>query len=72
MKETKQWKIPCTWSVAGTAVVEADTLEEAIEIVQDPDFPLPEAEDYVTDSFGIPDDENFIRDFYNDGQEDDE
>lgn len=58
-KQKKQWRIPCTWSVMGTAVVEADTLEEAIEMVKDPEFPLP-------------DDEDFIRDFYNDGQEDDE
>lgn len=71
-KEKKQWRIPCTWSVMGTAVVEADTLEEAIEMVKDPEFPLPEDEGYVTDSFDIPDDEDFIRDFYNDGQEDNE
>lgn len=71
-KKKKQWKIPYTWSVRGTAIVEADTLEEAIEIVQDPDFPLPDNEEYVPESFGISGDENYIRDFYNDGQKDDE
>lgn len=30
-KKKKQWKIPYTWSVTGTAIVEADTLEEIIE-----------------------------------------
>ena len=71
-KEKKQWKIPCTWSVMGNAIVEADTLEEAIEIVQDPDFPLPDDEGYVSESFDISGDEDYIRDFYNDGQEDNE
>lgn len=71
-KQKKQWRIPCTWSVMGTAVVEADTLEEAIEIVQDPDFPLPEDEGYVSESFGVSGDEDYIRDFYNDEQEDNE
>lgn len=58
--------------MTGNAIVEADTLEEGIEIVQNPDFPLPDDEEYVSGSLDISGDEDYIRDFYNDGQENDE
>lgn len=45
---------------------------KGIEIVQDPDFPLPDDEEYVSGSLDILGNEDYIRDFYNDGQEDDE
>lgn len=68
----KQWRIPCQWSVSSTAIVDADTLEEAIDIVQGPDFLLPKNPDYVGNSFVVSCDEDFIREFYNEGQEDNE
>lgn len=58
--------------MTGNAIVEADTLEEGIEIVQNPDFPLPDDEECVSGGLDISGDEDYVRDFYNDGQEDDE
>ena len=46
----KQWKVSCTWECYGVAYAEAETLEEAVEIVQADDFPLPTG-DYVDGSF---------------------
>lgn len=69
----KTWKIPVCWSMMGSIEVEADTLEEAIEIAEDEseDIPLPDNGEYLTsswevDSVGV----EFIRHWYNDDQED--
>ena len=68
----KTWKIPVIWSKMGTVNVEADTLDEAIEIAATDDIPLPDNGEYVDCSFEVAcEDMDFVRDFYNDGQEDD-
>ena len=45
----------------GFAKVSAETLDEAIEKCQDPDFPLPDG-DYLEDSFQV--NEQFPREDY--------
>ena len=69
----KTWKIPVTWSVCSTVEVEADTLEEAMKIAEDKEgeIPCPVFPDYVDGSWELSHtDAEFIRNFYNDGQED--
>ena len=66
----KKWIIPVTWQECGEVVVEAETLNEAIAVAKDAD--LPDGS-YVFGSFELSiDDEDEIREWYNDGQEDDE
>ena len=48
----RKYHIPCSWQVYGRADVEANSLEEAIRIAEDDDFPLPEG-DYVDASFEV-------------------
>ena len=70
----KTWRIPVTWEVCGTVNVEADTLEEAIEIARDDDgnIPLPDG-DYVDGSWRLSEeDEDFVREYYNDNEKDEE
>ena len=67
----KTWRIPLAWEMAGICVVEANTLEEAIEEALAPETPLPEG-DYMIESCVVAcDDEEYVREFYNDGQKDD-
>ena len=49
----KYYEIPCTWEVYGTLEVEADSLEEAIELAERDDSPMPDESDYVDGSFQI-------------------
>ena len=49
----KYYEIPCTWDVYGTLEVEADSLEEAIELAERDDSPMPDESDYVDGSFQI-------------------
>jgi len=52
----KIYKIPVTWEVYGTVEIEADSLDEAIEIALiDPSIPLPKESDYVDDSWTVGD-----------------
>jgi hypothetical protein len=44
------YKIPVSWEMYGHITVEADTLEDAIEMAED--FPLPDGS-YIEDSFKI-------------------
>jgi hypothetical protein len=70
----KTWKIPVTWEEYGFVKVEANTLEEAIEIAYDDAgvIPLPDGE-YVMGSWRVSgEDEDCIRDIHNNGQEDEE
>lgn len=70
----KKWKIPVTWEVCGYVYVDADTLEEAIETARDDEgvIPLPDDNDYVDGSWRLSEtDENFVREMYNDNQQDD-
>jgi hypothetical protein len=51
-----QYKIPVIWSMIGTQIVEADSLEEAIELAED--LPLPKDGDYIEGSFEV--DQEFV------------
>jgi hypothetical protein len=48
-----KFRIAVEWEVCGIIEVEADSIDDAIEKVQDPDFPLPTDSDYIDDSFTI-------------------
>jgi len=70
----KKWRIPVSWEMAGIVEVEADTLEEAIEIAEDErgEIPLPDNGEYVMASWRTEvEDVEACRDLYNDGQKDD-
>jgi hypothetical protein len=47
------FKIACTWQVYGQLEIEANTLEEAIEIAEDDATSLPQISDYVDGSFEV-------------------
>lgn len=51
----KTWKIPVTWEVCGEVDIEANSLEEAVEIFKEKsdEIPLPEQSFYVDDSFKL-------------------
>ena len=68
------WKIPVTWEVCGMVKIEAETLEEAMAIARDDDgvIPLPEG-DYVDGSWRLTEeDEELVRELYNNNQQDEE
>ena len=67
----KKWKIPVTWEMCGMVEIEADTLEEAMKIVEtDMSIGLPEGE-YIEGSFELStDDEDYIREGWNNNQQD--
>ena len=70
----KKWKIPVTWEVCGYVYVDADTLVDAMETARDDEgvIPLPTESDYVDGSWRLSEtDENFVREMYNDNQQDD-
>lgn len=70
----KTWRIPITWEECGIVKVQANTLEEAIDkaMYDNDDIPLPKGS-YVEASWQVSDeDEDFIRECYNNGQEDEE
>ena len=68
----KQWAIPVSWEVAGVVIISANTLEEAIHAAKhDDSIGLPSGE-YFDGSFDVTvDDDDCIRNFYNNGQQDD-
>ena len=68
----KLWAIPVSWEVAGVAMIQGNTLEEAIQAAKhDDSVGLPSGE-YVDGSFDVTvDDYELIRNFYNHGQQDD-
>lgn len=53
----KQYNIPVSWSVSDKVVVEAETLEEAVQFVKDhiEEIPLGTNPEYVDDSYQIDD-----------------
>lgn len=61
----KTWNIPVSWEVYATAKIEAETLEEAIKIAEDDDFPLPTDSYYIDSSFKV-DDEELIKEMNKD------
>lgn len=69
----KTWKIPVVWQEMGVVKVEANTLAEAIEIARDDDgvIPIPDNGSFLDGSWEVDcDDEDYLRQFYNDNQED--
>lgn len=51
----KTWKIPVTWEVCGEVDIEANSLEEAVEIFKEKmdEVPLPSESYYVDGSFKL-------------------
>lgn len=49
------WKIPVTWEMCAYIKVEAETMEEAMKIAEDPDgkIPLPPDGSYVDGSWAL-------------------
>ena len=71
----KSWKIPVIWQEIGIVEVEANTLEEAIEIARDDDgvISIPDNGEYLEGSWEVDcDDEDYLREWYNDNQKDEE
>ena len=70
----KTWKIPVVWQMMGYIEVEAGTLAEAIKIAKDDNNSvlLPHNGEYLDESWEVDmeDDEEFLRESYNGGQED--
>lgn len=69
----KSWRIPVTWEVCSTIWIEANTIEEAMEIARDEagEIPLPDDGNYVDGSWSLSyDDMESVRSLYNNGQED--
>lgn len=69
----KTWKIPVVWQMMGTVTVEADTLEEAIEIAKDDAgvIPIPDNGTFLDGSWEVDcSDKDCIRELYNGNQED--
>ena len=70
----KSWSIPVTWEVYGRVVIEANTLEEAMEKARDDEgvIPLPDENDYVDGSWRVTEeDAEIVRTLYNNNQKDD-
>lgn len=67
----KTWIIPVSWEMCGKVKIQANSLDEAIEITEnDSSIGLPEG-DYVDASWKVEvEDKDFVRGFYNNGQED--
>lgn len=49
----KEFIIPVVWEMWGKYVIEAETLEEAMEKALDSELPLPEESYYVDDSIQV-------------------
>jgi len=49
----KFYTIPCAWEVYATVEVAANSLAEAIEKVEDDEFPLPSNFNYIDGSFAV-------------------
>lgn len=47
------YKIPVLWQVWGIAEVEADSVEEAVELASSWETPLPKTSEYIDDSFEV-------------------
>lgn len=68
---SKTWQVPVYWQMKSVVEVEADTLEDAIYQVQTGDNPLPEDGEYLDGSWEAGDEDiEFVREVYNNGQED--
>lgn len=69
----KRWKIPVSWEMFGIVEIEANTLEEALEMAWDDFVDIPDNGNYIDASWRV-DDENpeYVRKWFNDDQEDEE
>ena len=70
----KSWSIPVTWEVYGRVVIEANTLEEAMEKARDDEgvIPLPDENDYVDGSWRLTEEDvETVRSLYNNNEKDD-
>ena len=52
MADKKFFKVACSWEVYATMDIEAESLDEAMDIAQF-DSPLPNEPSYIEDSFKI-------------------
>ena len=69
----KTWKIPVCWTMMGTVCVEADTLEEAIELARDDAgvIPIPDNGNFLDGSWEVDcTDVDYLRKYYNRNQKD--
>lgn len=69
----KTWKIPVCWTMMGTVCIEADTLEEAIELARDDAgvIPIPDNGNFLDGSWEVDcTDVDFLREYYNRNQKD--
>jgi hypothetical protein len=46
------YRIPCSWEMYGVMLIEAGSLEEAIEVAEDEGTELPDG-DYIDGSFSV-------------------
>ena len=49
----QKYKIPCVWEVYGYIEIEAETLQDAIELAEQDDRPLPKESSYIEGSFWV-------------------
>ena len=73
MNKIKTWKVPVCWGMMATIEIEADTLEEAIEIAKDEEgsIPIPDNGSYLDGSWEVDsEDIDYLRKCFNDNQED--
>lgn len=62
----KKWFVPVEWTELGLVTIEAETLNEAINIAQNEGIGLPENSSYKEDSFKLStEDIDEIRNEYN-------
>lgn len=66
----KTWEVPVYWTMSGAVSVEADTLEKAIDLARDMAVNIPSVGTYVDDSWEADSDVEYVREYLNDGQED--
>lgn len=67
--EPKVWQVPVTWQMQGVLEIEADSLEEACDKAYNSG--LPDDGNYIDASFEVDDEDlEYVRRYYNDGQED--
>ena len=70
----KTWKIPVSYRMVATINIEANSLDEAIEIAKDEKgiIPIPDNGEYLDDSWTVDytEDKSYIRELFNNNQED--
>lgn len=69
----KTWKIPVAWTMMGTVNVDANTLDEAIEIAKNDAgvIPIPDNGTFLDGSWEVDcSDSAYIREWYNDNEQD--